>query len=260
MDEGLHGEALMSSPLSCESAQERFSEHISGCLEPAVVAQLRAHLAECEGCRESYLSAGEERAAVGAEHRHERQEVERQVEGLRAQRAEVEEPSGARRTRLRAIIYPALLACLLILVKVRGNKGGPVLVAHAGQVVVDALPIDLNGEPGQLVPGRYCATGPDGHAEISSKHGQAEMGADTEVSYQGQRPLRLRLDRGDLRVHGEARIQVAGGMLVLEDGAMLVSVSPAAVRVECVEGEVQILDPDGSKSLEAGESITLARP
>lgn len=250
----------MSASFHCESARELFSEHLSGRLKPAVVTQLRAHLADCLECHEAFLATGEERASAGAEHRHQRLQVEGQLEVLRAKHAGLPEPSAARRTRLRAIIYPALLASLLILVKVRGNKGGPVLVAHAGYVVVDALPIDLNGEPGQLVPGRYCATGPDGHAEISTKHGQALMGAETEVSYQGQRPLRLRLDRGDLRVEGEARIQVAGGMLVLEGGAMLVSVSPAAVRVECVEGEVQILDPDGSQELQAGQSITLARP
>ncbi|MFT7677225.1 MAG: hypothetical protein ACI8QC_001202 [Planctomycetota bacterium] len=250
----------MSAPLHCESVHELFSEHLSGRLKSAVVAELRTHLAGCEDCRAAFMAAGEERASVGAERRHERQEVERQMEDLRSEHAKQEEPPSARRARLRAVIYPALLAGLLIVVKVRAGKGGPQLLAHAGQVVVDALPIDLDGEPGQLVPGRYCATGPDGHAEISTKRGQAEMGAQTAVSYQGQRPLRLRLDRGELQVRGEARIQVQGSMLVLEDGILLVIVSPSGAQAECLEGEVQVINPNGSSTLHTGESLTLERP
>lgn len=242
--------------INCESCAELLPRYLSSGLDAPRIARVREHLGACEGCREAYRASAEALAAMGAAHREERVEVQRQVAARRAARAQ---DGGAerhrRRSGLRSLLWPSLAIVLLIGVTQRGFPGKPRLVAHSGSVSIDRFPLKPGQAPGELVPGRACWTGPGGQATIHTSQGQAALSANTVVSYQGSHPLRVRLDRGSLVAEGSSRVLFAGGLVEVEGGAAQVEVGAQGVLVRSVEGESLVLSAEGSCKLGPGEVL-----
>lgn len=245
-------------PLDCESCSELLPRHLSGGLDAPRIARVRQHLADCEACREAYAASAAALAAMGAAHREERLEVNRQ---LAERRAAAKKDGSAdrqrRRSGLRSLLWPSLAVVLLMGVTHRNMPGKPQLSAHAGDVSIDGFRIVPGEAPGELVPGRACWTGPNGEATIRTSKGRAALGSDTVVSYQGSHPLRVRIDRGSLVAEGSARVLFAGGLIELEEASAQVEIDGDAVMLRSLEGEALVLSSEGSRKLSPGEVLRL---
>ncbi len=245
-------------PLDCESCSELLPRHLSGALDAPRIARVRQHLADCEVCREGYAASAGALAAMGAAHREERLEVERQ---LAARRAAAKQNGDAdrqrRRSGLRSLLWPSLAVVLLMGVSHRNMPGKPRLTAQAGEVSIDGFRIVPGEAPGELVPGRACWTGSTGEATIRTSKGRAELGSDTVVSYQGSHPLRVRIDRGSLVAEGSARVLFAGGLLELEEASAQIEIEEESVVLRSLEGDALVLSSEGSRRMGPGEVLRL---
>lgn len=243
--------------LDCESCSDLLPRHLAGELDGPRMARVREHLAACEGCRGDYVNSAQTLAAIGAQHRHERMQVEAQVDALRRRR-EAEGPNPfERRSRLRSMLWPALAILLLAMMSRASWSKTPQLVAQKGAVYLDGLALEPQAEAGQLVPGRACWTGPDGAAQMQSPSGRADLMGATTVAYQGSKPLRLRLERGGVRVSGNARVVLAGGLLEVSGGVAEVVLQGSSYRLRGIKGTAFLLSADGSLDLDAGQELLI---
>lgn len=241
----------------CDRFDARVSRFLARGLDAEERRALREHQAVCATCREGYRGAVEAAAALGGMRRAERDLVARTLrrERMRPTRlATAAADSGrARRGRgLRPLVYPALLAALLVsLARVEG-PGGARLVPEVGRVVAGVRTLE---EAAPLRQGEIVHTGADGRARLRGHAGEATLAPSSRVLVERTRRLRLRLLAGEVVVVGPAVVCTTGGVLELAgEGRARVSFTSARLRVAVESGTGRVATPTETRALAAGET------
>ncbi len=217
-------------------------------LSPEENRDLRAHLAQCVSCQDSYREAVRTTARIGAERREERIALERELRrrSLREDVFRAASPRG-RRARIRTLLYPALLGYLMIqLGALNLRERGLELTDSAG--TVHAAELVHQGEP--------VVTGPDGRARLDAKGGSVELARETRLWVERVHPGRLRLVWGSVELEGAWRlVSTLGAAELSADARARISLGPSGLECECLGGELTLSTSTSERRLSAGERM-----
>ncbi len=246
------------SGLTCSAAEVSIRRFASGGLTSGERAELREHCAGCEACQAHYSDVVATLARLGRDRRITRvaREKSERRESLRRDVFEAQASKRWDRGRLRALVYPALIAWLFIAL------GQRIVLPEGAQVLAQGPEVWLRGQVltpdhGQaaLRAGDRLATGPGGRATIAWQATEWKLGQLTEVRLEALRPLSLRLWSGQAEVHGPFVGFLPMGLL-RADGPARVRIEGEGAQwsVEVLEGDVVWAAADGEQRLPVGTS------
>ena len=247
----------------CVATRVRVARHLTGELGREEERRLRAHLVGCAGCRDAYREAL--RAAAGVGHalrvaREEQRRAERRSDVRR--RIVASGPSGrTRRLRLQLLLLPA--AMIVVLAQWGRWGAGELrvvsLAAGEGKVELAGVPLDPAAEPVAADRGAWCVVRGAGAAELSGGDARLVLGADSALLVHGTRPLRVRLQQGELVVAGRCTVDTALGVVEVEGRARLALEGLGVLRLACEAGELRLTDAAGTHALAPGREAWAER-
>ena len=228
-------------PLGCAEARVAWS----GLLKPGSGALgsegLSRHFSECPTCHADYS-----------------EDVKAWSEYARSRRSEPEPQllldSGASRgtrSRLRVLIYPALLIVFLL------QLGS--LEERQASLRPQVLQRDSGGEPTGSVraakAGDLFVIGAGQRLEVRLEAASLQVAGPARLLVESDLPARLRLQSGEAALTGTLELWTPSGLLTLTEGSAHLGVSSDHLQGRCLSGQATLHGPDGLRSFGVGDSF-----
>jgi ferric-dicitrate binding protein FerR (iron transport regulator) len=238
-------------PLSfeCEDAVEWIHGRTLG--ETSASDQVaRDHMRTCSNCRELYRQQIAIKARVG-------RAVMRAGVESGAFLGRDDPPRFAPRHR-RLLVVIALSLAIAGVVRLGGGlRPDPTLGVQwiAGEFFVAGEPTDESYGPRMGLRGDLLQTGQDGRARVRLDDGQLLIGASTTLLVESAVARRVRMVGGRVTIDGKGKLMTPFGVVVVDDGAVEVSLIGDEYTLNVLEGSAQLVTALGAEEIHAGKAF-----
>jgi hypothetical protein len=165
-----------------------------------------------------------------------------------------------RAARLRLMLVPAVFVFLMANFDPLKRSSELELVAVAGETRSGETVLAGGDAARGLLRGDWCETGPTAEALIRRAEFTLELGPSSSLLVVSPSQRRFRLGRGRVELRGACQVSCTFGVVEVHSGQARLTLTPAGLLVENVNGELSASDAWTSRELAHGETLELSHP
>lgn len=265
-------------PEACASARKLMRAFVENDIGRGENARLRVHLKSCARCHAEYVELVDSVARIHGQLRAIRELESAELDS--AGEARIPPQDDAEPVRPRSFLargrartggspfrgfrgggIVVALAAFAVLIAVcwpeqpvrsltARSTGGRISVGNGAQV--DA------GEQIEWVRGQWCDVRPGARAELSAPHGEISVEGPALVLLESPDPVRVRLQKGELRIRGEVTVTHEHAVAELSGPRARASVIGTLLEVACADGRAVIRTANGATEIATGQAARIS--